>query len=155
MVLGKEILVGGIAALLIGCSGQAEEEQAASTGLQSLQDNREKWAEADIGHYRFTYKRVCFCLPEDNIVIEVEDGTVESAVYAESGQAVDPARLAELQSIEQLFDMIAEAFANNAHAVRAGYNDAYGYPFDVYIDYDQMIADEELGFQILKFEIMK
>jgi hypothetical protein len=75
---------------------------------------------------------VCFCL-EEVVTVDVIDGTVVGGVG--SGLA---------DSVEGWFDVIEEAI-DEAAAVEAEFDPTTGIPVSVYIDVDEMIADEEFG----------
>jgi hypothetical protein len=96
-----------------------------------LEQARSDWAEFDTPSYRYRYVPVCFCDPEP-----IEANVIDGKLVNDTGDA-------RLHSIENWFDIIDEAIGT-AHLVRAVYND-WGYPDSVYIDVDEMIADEEFG----------
>ncbi len=52
------------------------------------------------------------------------------------------------ETVEGLFDLIADAIARRAYSIQAAYHPDLGYPESVYIDYDERQADEERGFNI-------
>ena len=56
--------------------------------------------------------------------------------------------LQSLQTIEELFDTIADAYAQNAAVISVTYDPDASYPVSVGIDYDLGIADEEFSLQI-------
>ena len=58
-----------------------------------------------------------------------------------------PERLAEYDTVPELFDVIQDAIDRDAAEIRVTYA-ASGYPDEVWLDYDEQIADEELGFFI-------
>lgn len=137
--------------LIAGCTGGSG---GAETGAAAeLRTAREKWEKAGFENYTFHFRWQCFCIQEYVSLVElnVEGGKVVSGSYVEGGGDLGPDRLADYMPVDQLFDLIQEAVDRDAHSVRAEYDPDYGYPVDVYIDYDEMIADEEKGFTIEKF----
>jgi hypothetical protein len=78
--------------------------------------------------------------------ITVRDGAVESATYVDDGQPVAASVLPTYQTIDELFEMIADAVARKAVTVDVTYDPDLHYPTHGYIDISEMIADEEQGF---------
>ncbi len=101
-----------------------------------LDDARTRWAEQGGRPYRWAYSPVCFC-PDGEIRVDViADRIVNST--GEDGLTVDAA-----------FDMVDEQIGTAAD-VRVTYDDL-GYPTSLYVDVDEMIADEEFGLELVQF----
>lgn len=114
-----------------------------------LTANRQRWDAQNIEDYRFTYARQCFCPPQERgpFEVTVRGGKVEAATYRGEGEPMDRP-LTEYQTVEDLFALIADAYDRGAASVRASYDVATGQPTEVYIDYDEQMADEEVGFTV-------
>ncbi|NKB71398.1 MAG: hypothetical protein GKR89_30365 [Candidatus Latescibacteria bacterium] len=115
----------------------------------ALSRNRQQWQELGLRDYRFTFQRICFCLRDytREVVLEVRDGTIASAHYADTGEeVVDQGQLESYRTIDGLFDFLAEAVAERAVQIDAEYDAAQGFPTSIYVDFDRRIADEETGF---------
>jgi hypothetical protein len=56
--------------------------------------------------------------------------------------------LSEYQTVEDLFAVLADAYDRGAASVRASYDAETGQPTEFFIDYDEQIADEEVGFTV-------
>ena len=141
-----------LAAILIaGCSGGSG--GAESGAAAELRKAREKWEKSGSENYTFHFRWQCFCIQEyvSLVALNVEGGKVVSGSYVEGGRGLESERLADYMPIDQLFDLIQEAIDRDAHSIRAEYDPELGFPVDVYIDYDEMMADEEKGFTIEKF----
>ena len=52
------------------------------------------------------------------------------------------------KATDDLFDVLMDAFDRDAHEVRVTYDEATGIPADIWIDYEENTADEELGFAV-------
>ena len=117
---------------------------------RELEDNRELFRRSVRTSYRYEFRIDCFCGPDDRapVRIEVRDGQIQSVVVLEDGTTVERDRWDRYLTVEQVFTTIEEALDENAAIVRVGYDDSLGYPRDVFIDYSEMIADEERGFTI-------
>jgi hypothetical protein len=56
--------------------------------------------------------------------------------------------LTAYETVDDLLTLISEAYDRGAASVRASYDAATGQPTEVYIDYDEQMADEEVGFTV-------
>jgi len=76
------------AILLSSCSGLA---QQTSSVVVQYQQNFKLWQQAGWKDYDLIYQRQCFCLAEvlRKIRVEVRDGEIVNAVYADDGSAID------------------------------------------------------------------
>jgi len=119
-----------------------------------LETNRQLWNQQKLSHYRYTFRRSCFCAPKatEPAVIEVRNGKVVSITDAKSGKPVDSEIFQQYDSIPKLFDVIKDAIARNASSLTVKYDPKFGYPTQINIDYDQQMADEELYLTIEKLE---
>lgn len=99
---------------------------------------RERWAATGWAAYRFVATPSCFCPPGD-VTVDVIGG--RPVGIDETGQA---------RSVEQWFDEIETAIGTAAD-VRVTYDDT-GAPASLYIDVDEMTADEEFGFELVALE---
>ena len=113
----------------------------------ALEAAHARWQAAGPAAYEFVYEASCFCPPEYRgpFTLTVRDGAVREAYYA--GRAVDPTD-PRYPTVDQLFAQLAEAFDREAESVRVAYDEALGYPATAYVDYEALMADEELSFTI-------
>lgn len=121
----------------------------ANDGPQALAASRARWEAQRPGDYRFTYTRSCFCPPQYRgpFDVTVRGGAVADVAYEGEGEPIDRP-LTEYQTVDDLFALIAEAYARDAARVDATYDPTTGQPTEVYIDYNEQMADEEVGFTI-------
>ena len=118
------------------------------TPQEDLNNARAIWRATGPASYTYRYQRTCFCPIEATrqAIVTVRNGVVESAVYADDGQPVDPQFIEHFRTVDVLFDMLQEAIANEASTITVSYDPTYGYPLSAYVDYDPNMADEELRF---------
>jgi hypothetical protein len=118
-------------------------------GAGDLAAARQRWAAHGLEDYRFTYLRGCFCPPQYRgpFDVTVRAGEVVDVTYEGEGEPADRA-LAEYQTVDGLFDLIAEAYDRDAATVSVTYDAATGRPAEVYIDYDEQVVDEEVSFTV-------
>ena len=122
-----------------------------------LSEARATWAAQGIDDYRFTLRRNCFCPVRGPVVVEVRDGEVVSVVDATTGASEqDGFALIEVfgdaATVDALLNTIAEA--EGAARLEADYDADLGYPTHVYIDESELIADEEIGYDLEEFVVL-
>lgn len=127
-------------------------------GLPGVQANARKWAAANVRNYTFTYERQCFCTAETRgpFVVTVANGQVASVRRLAGGMTPDGQPMAGPEDtrpenrlrIEDFFDLITGAHRDGVAEVRTAYDARLGFPTSIWIDRDEGIADEEIGYQI-------
>jgi hypothetical protein len=127
-----------------------------SPANSELERNEKLWQSQNLTSYNFTLERQCFC-PEDwrgPVSIQVRNGEVVSTTYVSNGQTVDAEKFGDVDTIEELFDVIRDAyegkntFDQKAETVNVTYHSEMGYPLTILIDISTMIADEEQGYTV-------
>lgn len=121
---------------------------------ERLEQARAQWRSQGIADYRFTFRRACFCAPDvrEPAVVTVRRGAIVSVESVATGSPQDPALY---YTIEGLFDLLEDAIDQEAARLTADYDSALGYPRSAFIDRNEMIADEELGFQASDLQPMR
>jgi hypothetical protein len=157
----KKLLLLVLAIVLSACTAIAN----ASEPKSEVQQAREKWEAAKISHYRFNLGIGCFCVFSQDmpLVVEVKDGQVVSMQY-QSGKQVDTNLVDyfnRFTTIDKIFDEIENGFkveanvdpaAEKADEIKVTYDETYGFPTQVSIDFIKEAADDELGLTISNFE---
>jgi hypothetical protein len=118
----------------------------------ALLEARERWERSGIADYSYTGAWTCFC-PEEYLAdaqVTVAGGTVTAVHSAAADVDTIPAPERFL-SIEGLFALIEDALVRGAARVEVSYDETYGYPVELFIDYDERMADEEDRFTISSF----
>jgi hypothetical protein len=112
--------------------------------------NRQLWREQSLGSYQYFFNWSCFCLPEYTapVVINVERGEWSEISLVRDGKPVKEDDWKRYKTIEELFNIIDQALLQDAKEIRVEYDSDFGYPTSAFIDYDEMIADEERGFNV-------
>ena len=116
---------------------------------------RAMWESAELVDYDYSFSRGCFC-PQEYVgphEVSVRDGVVTAATY----DGIDLKKLPILnltsydeiiQTVDGVFDEIDRAI-DEADQLTAAYHPELGYPTDVFIDWEEMIADEEVNYTIV------
>lgn len=133
----------------LGCG--SEESNKPDSELTVAKD---RWVASGIEDYRFTLKTICFCPPESDIVVIVRAGALDSAFFVDTGAALSEERMRRVLTVDGLFEEIEDAYAKNAALVRVTYNGTYGYPENLFIDYESNLADEEIRYTVTNFQVM-
>jgi hypothetical protein len=134
--------------LISACSG---------SGGSELQQNREKWEERNINHYRYTVVVTCFCIfAGAEVTYEVQNGQVlNETVQPHPDRQIDPAEISEYyqpyNTIEKVFDFLEQA-TNEADEVIVEYDQTYGFPTDISVDYSKETIDEEIYLTLSNLE---
>ena len=131
--------------LFISCS-EAESPEI----ITPYEANKEKWENASILDYSFTLKVSCYCTeeyirPKTVLVRHGEILKVNNIAYSEEMHW-------GIFSINDLFKEIEKASNQNVAILETTYDSFYGFPTSLYIDRDERIADEEMGYSISNFK---
>jgi hypothetical protein len=149
----KKLLFIFLTLILAACTAAGN-----SMGNRSeIEQNKEKWQDANISHYRYHLSITCFCIFSQDmpLIIEVQDGEVVSMEF-QSGNEID-ANSRELfekyATIDHIFTEL-EADLNGAadEVTIASYDPTYGFPTEVTIDFIKEAADDELYLTLSNFE---
>jgi hypothetical protein len=147
----KKLILLVAAFALAACAGLN-----ASANQSELSQNKQKWQDANISHYRYDMFLSCFCAFNENmpLIIEVQDGQVISMEY-ENGKAIEDVNreyFDKFSTIDRIFEQLEKDSNGEADEVIAAYDSTYGFPNDVKIDRVKEAIDDELYFTISGFE---
>ncbi|NRF65761.1 hypothetical protein HLB44_02055 [Aquincola sp. S2] len=131
---------------LTGCGGDSDPDRDPTVTAA-----KQRWLDANVRSYRFTYSMSCFCPSRGPIAVTVRDNLVIEAHAKETGMALPAEELKSVQTIGRIFDRIDDAYAHKASVIRVTADQTYGYPTSVYIDYSGGFVDDEVGFTIVEF----
>lgn len=148
----KKLILIVMTLILAGCAAMGN-----ALGNQSeIEQNKDKWQDAGISHYRYNLFISCFCIFVENmpLVIEVQDGEVLSMEY-QNGNEIDPSLLElfnKYATIDRIFAEVEAGLNGAADNVVVKYDPTYGFPTEVTIDVEEQAADDELYLTISDFE---
>ena len=103
---------------------------------------RSNWDGQQLSDYGYRFQRSCFCLPElaREVVVRVEGGAVISVTDTQTHLGFD---VSNFPTVNDLFDDLQSAVDFPAASISAEFDATLGYPTRVFIDLDELIADEE------------
>ena len=116
-----------------------------------LSRQRRKWESQGITDYRVLSRMICFCIGDATtpVVLHVLNRRLVSVMRASDLSPVPPSQWAlRYYTVDEMFDLIADAQAKGASEVRVTYDPALGYPTEVYLDMSSRVADDERQFEI-------
>ena len=134
----------GLAALLNACGGTGPSDPQ----VRALDEAQARWESLGPGSYVYALSRQCFC-PLEYIGparVTVDDGAVVSRVYVDSGDPVPAAY--DFPTVDGLFEVLRSALEQEADEILVTYDPDLGVPLEIWIDYEHMAADEELGYVV-------
>ncbi|CAB4734593.1 MAG: hypothetical protein F2667_14710 [Actinobacteria bacterium] len=146
--------------LLLGACGTDDggDDVAADPAPTSASPTSSPTAEPTVGtypdfepsSYSYTLDVSCFCAGLGPVRVVVEDDKVTSATYVERDRAaqIAPGDDAPKYRWITIDDIIDSANDTSAARVDVEWPDGQDYPTSVYVDQDEMMADEEMGYTI-------
>lgn len=118
--------------------------------LRVIDENRELWERQAMDTYQYSVERICFCGLAGPVRVTVVDGVATGRVFVMSGDPVPQEQADWYPTVDGLFVILFDAAQRNAHDIEATYDPDTGVPLDIFIDYQQNVADEELGFRVIE-----
>ncbi len=120
---------------------------------EDFSNNLQKWQSFTGGPDEFlsyTTQQSCFCPREFTRPMNITEsnGQITSATYADTGETVPDNIRQSLQTVDQRFEQLRNAYESGADQVNVTYDPQFGYPTSVFIDQSQLIADEEISYSI-------
>ena len=117
-----------------------------TTPENDLAEYRALWEAQSLTDYTFDVVKNCFCWPIADVRITVQGGVITDVTELASEVARDPETF---RTINSLFDLVQDAYERDAHEIQVEFDPGRGYPTRIWIDYVEMMMDEEMGFTLL------
>ncbi len=116
---------------------------------------QDRWERSGITDYDYTGAWSCFCPQEylADVAVTVRGGVVTSVEFAGEEFTVVPPLPERFVPVEELFALLQDAVTRNAARIEVSYDERYGYPAELFIDYDERMADEETRFVMRGFTL--
>lgn len=140
-----------LAALILASTGCSD---ILGVGTDGLESNFDTWRSERPHLYQFTYQRVCFCPRTEPVVITV-DGDSVIDVSVKDGEGPPDGVLSDYPTIERLFEQLREWRDRDPYREQMEFHDGLGYPTDVFFDFEERVADEEMGFRVRDLRAME
>jgi hypothetical protein len=139
--------------VLVGClvASSCGILDAGSEGAdEDLRRARARWARAAIEDYDLVMSRICFCIPVGPVLVSVRGGerVATSVVVDDAEGPLAPNLVPFYPTVDELFDVVADALEAGVYELRVTYHPNVGYPTEVWVDRSPSIADEEFGYEV-------
>jgi hypothetical protein len=125
----------------------------------TLNSHRKRWETHNIQHYRYTLRMYCLCPYTESVNIEVRNGLAVSVLdwsgAPSSGDIIFSQYFDHADTVDKLFGVIEGALAQGADDVSVDYDNDYGYPTHIYIDFYRAGHDDEISYFLRDFEVLE
>ena len=116
---------------------------------------RARWESSGVDSYGLTVRPLCFCVFVEPVRVTVRDGVVVSRIIQSSGDALPAQYASSYPDVPGLFAIIERAREKGADHIDADFNETYGFPTAVWIDWKESWADDEIGYRVDEFEVQR
>ncbi len=116
-----------------------------------LDKARANWARAGISDYNYKLTLSCFCGETGTFDVEVRNGVVVTTTPL-AGVQFSGGDERVGKTMDDLFGVLAQAYAQNADEVLVEYIALLGYPTSISIDYEREVSDDEIFYGVDSFE---
>ena len=129
--------------LIIGCDNVPE------SGDITWQSNYNKWLSRNMVNYEFNFHASCFCIEElvREVKIIISKDTIKSVLFTENNLPPQELDNEQWHTINSLFDLSKVAL-EEAELYEFKYDNTYGNPREISIDWNIQTADDEVVFVI-------
>lgn len=126
---------------------------ACSRHREVLVENHEaeiRWQQLALTDYIFHFQRRCECSYDytREARITVSNGEIVDITFADDQSQAPRDMWNDFPTVAGLFEAIETAAAEDAHEIRVTYDPDAGYPQSIFIDKQELLADEEKIWQI-------
>lgn len=124
---------------------------------ENLNEARARWDLMAPDYYTYRFNWSCFCIQDFTaaMTVTVELGEVTKVIRVEDGQPVSEEFRDDFVTVDALFDRVQDAIDQGAASIRAKFDPESGLPTEVFIDFQAIMADEELGWNASDVTLLK
>ena len=142
------LVIGLLIVMLIKISPLSANTENNSPLIEELTENRQLWRSQRLKNYQYIYQQQCFCTPPSNtpLKVSVKNDKITQVVNLNDNQVISD--LTFPRTIDQLFNIIEDAIKRNADEILISYDTTLGYPTRIAIDYQKILADEEITYTV-------
>ena len=115
---------------------------------------RARWESSGADSYEMTVRRICFCVFTEPVRITVRDGVIVSRIIVLTEDPLPAQYAASYPDVPGLFAVIEHARANGADAVDTAFDESYGFPTEIWIDWKKGSADDEVAYRTEGFAVL-
>ncbi len=142
------LVIGLLMVMLMNIMPMSANGESNSLLIEELKENRQLWRSQQIENYQYIYQQRCFCpLPSNEpLKVSVKNDKITQVVNLNNNQVITDLTLPK--TIEELFNIIKDAIQRNADEILITYDPTLGYPTRVEIDYQKILADDEITYTV-------
>ncbi len=131
---------------------------APSGPADDLRAARAEWERQGVSSYRYSISRSCGeCVPGADAParVEVRDGRTVSVTALNPARPIRAELFDTFDTVEELFATVEEVIAGEPYRFSAQYDSQLGYPVSYAADLHREHVDDERGFVIQDFEVIR
>ena len=121
---------------------------------EELDKNIKLWNSFKYTQYEFDLEITCFCSNSRKRRIQVINNKINQPIINLDNDNMEY-NDSHNRNIKDLFEYIEEEMYKSPDVITISYDDKYGFISKVEIDYNNRIADEEIGYEITNFKIIE
>jgi hypothetical protein len=127
---------------ILSCSNPIEPARKVNSEREVL------WPSSPAPSYIIDQRRECFCPgPYGFVRLTVIDNMIVEGVNLENDSSLTEEELQGYMTIDELFELVEKAKQGPAAVLRVKYDSTFGYPCNVYVDWNRDVIDEEIAFE--------
>jgi len=125
-----------------------------SNDRSELEEQLAKWRSFNLSNYSYEFRASCFCIPEFNewVSVTVLDDTIASVTILSTTEPPQELPLNNWFTIDDLFETVFD-IVETADEFEISYNEEYGYPEEVSVDYYENTSDDEITYNAMNLSI--
>lgn len=121
-------------------------------GMDEMIAQRRKWEAAAPLTYEYVVRNVCECyMAGAQLSVVVHGGLLDSVSFVSTGERVADGGMLTLTGIDGLFTQLGEAYARRPHDVDVIYDETWGFPRYVHIDYSKYHRHDDHDWTVVSF----
>lgn len=110
---------------------------------------RDRWDAYALDKYSINQTVLCYCPNAgEPYKLSVAGDSILSAQNVRTGNYVTDHSIIVFRTVDEIFDLIESVDPDSVAYINVEYHERYGYPTQLYIDYNAQMADEEMGYQM-------
>jgi hypothetical protein len=151
--------------LVLFVSSQEDEAGGCSEiSQQQLDSAKTRWDASGIVSYDYEFDQSCLCYPPGPFAIEVRNCSVVSVNFLLDNDEIliDPPSVDQVSTIDELFTQLQQILNGCSpdeqrppYSYSVSFDDTYGYPTNVNIDPEELVADEEIIYFVTNFVVIE